>query len=509
MTRCAYIRKRIAAQGLSVLFVASFAAGVSGGEQVSTDGPAQKPTPTNPGARPPNFIFILADDLGYMDVSPNNPKCFYDTPSLERLARSGMRFTNAYAACPVCSPTRYSILTGKYPTRAGLTNWLPGNPTKRFQGAPLATEMALAEVTIVEALRERGYHTAAVGKWHLGKSEEYWPEHQGFEINIGGWSAGSPRSYFSPYHNPRLPDGPPGEHLPKRLVDESIRIVERWKDEPFFLYLAFHSVHIPLQGRKDLVDKYTAKAGSTSKPAGPEFAEEEQVWPNAGKRQVRLVQGHAVYAAMVEAMDEQIGRLLDRLELLGIADRTVVVFTSDNGGVSTSEGLPTSNLPLRGGKGWLYEGGIREPLLVRWPGLTKPGSTCDVPVTSVDYYPTFLKIAGAGGAPRVDGVSIVPLLKGGTDRVHDAIYWHYPHYSNQGGFPGGAVRMGDWKLIERYEDGRVHLYNLADDIGERDDLAQEQPDRVKAMRDRLHAWYREVHAQFLRPIEGGPEPWRP
>jgi len=229
------------------------------------------------------------------------------------------------------------------------------------------------------------------------------------------------------------------------------------------------------------------------------------------RRQVRIRQANAAYAAMVEAMDEQIGRVLDKLEELGLARNTVVVFMSDNGGLSTAEGLATSNLPLRGGKGWLYEGGIREPLLIRWPGVAKPGSRCQVPVISMDFYPTFLEVAGLPLLPEQhrDGVSLVPLLKGGTALKRDALFWHYPHYSNQGGFPGGAIRMGEWKLIERFEDGRVHLYNLKDDLGERNDLAAKEPERVEMMRDRLHAWYRETGAKFLRPKADGPSPWQP
>jgi len=455
-------------------------------------------------------VFILVDDLGYMDIGANNPDCFYETPNINRLALTGMRFTQAYAANPVCSPTRYSIMTGKYPTRVGLTNWIAGDRISRFRGAPLGTEMPLAETTIAEALREGGYRTAFVGKWHLGQEPAYWPERQGFEINIAGWSKGSPRSYFSPYKNPRLADGPEGEHLPKRLTDESLRILERWKDERFLLYLAFYSVHTPLQGREDLVEKYKAKATSL-KTSAPEFAEEEQVWPVDRLRRVRVRQTHPVYAAMVEAMDEQIGRLLDKLEELGIADHTAVILMSDNGGLSTSEGSPTSNLPLRGGKGWVYEGGIREPMIIRRPGVTKAGSTCEVPVISTDFYPTILKLAGLSLKPRqhLDGVSLVPLLEGGDRLDRKALFWHYPHNSNQGGFPGGAIRMGDWKLIERYEDGRVHLYNLAKDIGEQHDQAAEQPERVTMMREKLHAWYGQVGAKFLRAKEGGPEPWKP
>ncbi|MCB1122971.1 MAG: sulfatase-like hydrolase/transferase, partial [Verrucomicrobiae bacterium] len=261
----------------------------------------------------------------------------------------------------------------------------------------------------------------------------------------------------------------------------------------------------PLMAPKDLVKKYEMKAERLGLNGKEEFATEEQVWPVQNERKVRILQKHAVYAAMMESMDANVGRVLDKLEELGIADNTVVCFMSDNGGLSTSEGLPTSNLPLRGGKGWTYEGGIREPYLIRWPGKTRPGSVNHIPVCSIDFYPTLVEIAGAKITHPIDGISLVPLLTGKGSIQRDALYWHYPHYSNQGGIPSGAIRMGDWKLIERYEDGRVHLYNLRDDIGEQTDLAKSQPDRVADMRARLHAWYQEVDAKFLQPKE----PWKP
>jgi arylsulfatase A-like enzyme len=462
--------------------------------------------------KPLNFVFFLVDDFGWMDIGANNPHCFYETLNIDRLARSGMNFTNGYAANPVCSPTRYSIMTGRYPTRAGATNFFSGVRSGRLNPAPLNDRMPLEEVTLAEALKEYGYRTAFVGKWHLGPEEKYWPENQGFDINIGGWSAGSPKGgYFAPFDNPRLGDYPKGSHLPKVLTDESLKILDLYRSDPFLLYLAFYSVHIPLQGREDLIAKYQAKRQKLLDAGEREFGPEEQVWPVEEQRQVRLRQCHPVYAAMVEAMDEQIGHVLDKLEQLGIADNTAVIFMSDNGGLSTSEGEPTSNLPLRGGKGWLYEGGIREPLLIRWPGVTKPGSQSDVPVISTDFYPTILDMAGLSlkKEQHLDGVSLVPLLKGATSIERDSIYWHYPHYSNQGGFPGGVIRMGDFKLIERFEDGRVHLYDLQNDIGERQDLADQCPQRVKEMRGRLHAWYKQVDAKFLQAKNDNQNPWHP
>ncbi len=465
-------------------------------------------------AKQPNFVFFLVDDLGYMDIGANNADTFYETPNIDRLAAEGMRFTNGYAANPVCSPTRYSIMTGKHPSRVDATNFFSGTREGRFKPAILNDRMALEEITIAEALKEHGYATQFAGKWHLGPTEEFWPEHQGFDFNRGGCERGGPyggKRYFSPYGNPRLSDGPDGEHLPDRLATETNNFIEAHKDQPFFAYLAFYSVHTPLIGRPDLVEKYKAKAERLGLNGKPEFAPEEQNLPNEKEREVRILQRHAVYAAMVEAMDLAVGKVLAKLKELGLDDNTVVCFTSDNGGLSTSEGSPTSNLPLRGGKGWLYEGGIREPFIIKWPGATAASSTCAVPVVSTDFYPTMLAIAGLPAKPdqHRDGVSLVPLLKQNGAIHRDAIYWHYPHYSNQGGFPGAAIRAGDFKLLERFEDGRVHLYNLKDDISERNDLAAEMPDRVENMRKSLHAWYKDVDAKFLRAKEDGPEPWRP
>ena len=464
-----------------------------------------------------NIVFILVDDLGNRDIGANNPKTFYETPNVDRLAATGMRFTDGYAANPVCSPTRYSIMTGKYPSRVDATNYFSGKRAGRFLPAPLHDNMPLAEVTLAEALKEHGYATFFAGKWHLGPTEAFWPEKQGFDVNKGGHKHGGPwggRKYFSPYGNPRLKDGPPGEHLPDRLASETAQFIEKHKDGPFLAYLAFYSVHTPLMAPKGLVEKYKAKARKLGLDGKPAFDDEEQVW--SGKqgrkpRRVRTLQAHAVYAAMVESMDRAVGKVLAKLDELGIADRTAVFFTSDNGGLSTSEGSPTANLPLRGGKGWLYEGGIREPFIIRVPGVTRPGSTCSVPVISTDFYPTILDVAGLRAKSRqhVDGVSLAGLLRGGEEPAREALYWHYPHYSNQGGFPGGAIRVGDWKLIERFEDGRVHLYNLREDIGERTDLAAKEPRRVAALRARLHAWYKRVDAKFLQPKPGGSKPWRP
>lgn len=464
---------------------------------------------------PQNVVFILVDDLGYMDIGANNPDTFYETPNIDRLATESMRFTNGYAANPVCSPTRYSIMTGKHPSRVDATNYFSGMRSGRFKPAPLHSNMPLEEVTLAEALSPAGYRTAFLGKWHLGPTAEYWPLAQGFDINVGGHSAGGPFAggYFSPYKFPTLTDGPQGEHLPARLAAEASKIIEdaTADDKPFLVYLSFYSVHTPLQAPKDLIEKYKKKAAELPDAGKPEFAEEEQVWGDR-KREVRIRQCHPTYAAMVESMDTAVGRVLDTLKRLGIDDRTAVFFMADNGGLSTSEGSPTSNLPLRGGKGWLYEGGIREPYMVKWPGVTKPGSTCDVPVVSMDFYPTILDVAGLPAKPQqhLDGRSLTPLLTGKPEAFdRDTLYWHYPHYSNQGGIPGGAVREGNLKLIERLEDGRCHLYDLSKDIGEQTDLAKQMPDAVDRLREKLHKWYKEVDAKFLQPKGDGPMPWRP
>ncbi|MEM9159207.1 MAG: sulfatase [Verrucomicrobiota bacterium] len=477
-------------------------------------------------SRLPNILFILVDDLGYMDIGANNPDTFYETPSIDGLAAEGMRFTDGYAANPVCSPTRYSLMTGKYPTRIQATNYFPGKREGLFKPAPLADHVPLEEITLAEVLRDAGYRTFFAGKWHLGEEEAFWPEHQGFDINRGGWSKGGPwfgGKYFSPYGNPRLEDGPEGEFLTARLADETIAFMEANRDEPFLAYLSFYSVHTPLMAPEELVRKYEEKAKRSGLGGKPQFGVEEQVWPRSGlanpkrvdrkaryykgqqERRVRILQSHAVYAAMVESMDTSVGRVLAALDDLGIREETIVCFTSDNGGLSTSEGHPTSNLPLRGGKGWIYEGGIREPFIVRWPGVTKAGSVNETPVCSIDFFPTLLEAAGVRRQYAVDGVSLIPELSGEGEIERDALFWHYPHYSNQGGFPSGAVRVGDWKLIERYEDGRTHLYHLKDDIGETTDLAESETARVTEMRRRLHDWYEEVDALFLRPKD----PWTP
>jgi arylsulfatase A-like enzyme len=461
--------------------------------------------------RQPNFVFFLIDDMGWKDLGCFG-STFYETPNIDRLAAQGMRFTNAYAACPVCSPTRASIMTGKYPARLRLTNYIPGARSGKLLSAEYFHYMKLEEVTLAEALKEAGYRTYFVGKWHLG-DEPYYPEKQGFDVNVAGDSSGAPPTYFYPYRRgnrsiPGLEEGKPGEYLTDRLTDESLRLIERSKDEPFLLYLSFYAVHIPLEAKQDLIERYKAKAQRLGLADKPHFLTDEQ-WPKtaAGDEKwratlkTRILQDHAVYSAMIESVDQAVGRVMSKLDELGITDNTIIFFMSDNGGLATAEGQPTCNLPLRGGKGWLYEGGVREPMIVKWPGVVKAGSVCEEPVVSTDFYPTMLEMADLPLKPsqHVDGESMVPLFKGTGGQRRKAIYWHYPHYSNQGSTPGGAVRAGDFKLIEFYEDNRVELYNLRADLGEQHDLAAEMPDKAAELRQMLHQWRTEVGAVMPQP----------
>ena len=443
----------------------------------------------------PNIVFILADDLGYMDIGANNPKTFYETPNLDALAKKGMRFTQAYAACPVCSPTRASLSTGRWPQRTGVTDFIGAaqpdqwkRPT-RLLPAPYADRLALEETTLAEVLKAAGYATMHAGKWHLG-GQGYWPENQGFDVNQGGIGRGGPyggKGYFSPYGNPRLTDGPDGEHIADRLATECAKFIEANRDRPFFVSFWLYDVHTPHMTKGALRQKYEEKAKAV--PHGPDD------WGTEGERKVRRVQDHAVYAGMVETMDAAVGTVLAKLDVLGLATNTIVIFTSDNGGLSTSEGWPTSNLPLRGGKGWLYEGGVREPFLVCWPGVVKPGTISERLVSSPDLFPTLLAACGLPSAPSAaDGVSFLATLRGEAQPARDPVFWHYPHYGNQGGFPGGAVRDGDWKLIERYEDGRLELYNLSADLSETTNLAARLPDKAKELHAKLAAWRKDVGA---------------
>ncbi len=417
-------------------------------------------------AEKPNVIFILVDDMGYADVGAyGNP--YHRTPNIDRLAAQGMRFLNAYAAAPNCSPTRASILTGKWPARVRITQYLPGNllPYAKLRQAELPDGLPLSETVLAQPLKAGGYATASIGKWHLGGGE-YLPEHRGFDLNFGGGWWGHHSHMFAPYGKPPLA-APVGEYLTDRLTVESLKFIDANRDRPFFLYLPLYAVHSPIEAKKEVMAHYQKR------------------WDPSGRN-------NAAYAAMVEGVDECVGRLMRRLGELGLEDRTVVFFFSDNGGV---EGR-AFNGGLRRGKGWLYEGGIREPLIVKWPGVTQPGSVCDTPVSSVDFYPTILEMTGLADAPghTPDGESLVPLLRQEGGLARDALYWHYPHYSNAGSPPCGAIRMGDWKLIEFFEDGRLELYNLARDPGERRNLSRRLPKRTGALHRKLVEWRKSVGA---------------
>ena len=442
----------------------------------------------------PNLVFILIDDMGWEDGGCFGSK-YYRTPNIDTLAAAGMRFTQAYAACAVCSPTRAAIMTGKYPARLHLTDWIPGEEApknSRFRLPDWQQHLPLEETTLAEALKRRGYATAYIGKWHLG-GPQFYPQHQGFDLNIAGGDIGHPASYFWPYgekgNSHRVPGlaeqgGGEGEYLTDRLTDEAVKFIAANRNRPFYLQLAHYAVHAPLMGKEEDVEEFRQIPGANG-------------------------QSNAVYAAMLKSVDESVARVLKQLEELGLADRSVVVFTSDNGG-AVHFGRPpaTSNAPLRLGKGYAYEGGLRVPLIVKAPGMTRAGATCDWPVSSQDYFPTLLELAGAeksASSTAVDGVSLVPLLRGQAKLPRQELFWHYPHYWNGGKVsPYSVARVGDWKLIRFYESGREELYNLRDDLSERHDLARSQPEKRRELARRLDGWLKEVGAQM--PIQKAAAP---
>ncbi|MEZ4729533.1 MAG: sulfatase [Caldilineaceae bacterium] len=462
----------------------------------------------------PNIIFILIDDLGWRDLGCYG-STFYETPNLDRLAAAGMRFTDAYAACPVCSPTRASIMTGNYPATLGITDWIDWaghiHPARgRLIDVPYLKELPQSEQTVAKALQTAGYATWHVGKWHLGGPGHY-PQEHGFDVNIGGCEWGSPGrdGYFSPWGIPALRgvDVPDGTYLTDYLTDQAIALIQQNGGQPnggqpFFLNLWYYTVHTPIEAKPAKIAKYAAKARRLGLDRVDPFAEGDP-FPTEHKQhlriQRRLVQSDPVYAAMIESLDENIGRLLATLDDLGIGENTVVIFTSDNGGLATAEGSPTCNMPLAEGKGWMYEGGTREPLFVRWPGQIAPGAVCHTPVISPDFYPTLLEIAGIAPEHEGDGVSLLPLLTGRGDLAREAIFWHYPHYGNQGGTPGSSVRAGDYKLIEFFEDGRLELYNLRSDLSETQNLASQAPEVTQRLHKLLSAWRVAVEAKLPQP----------
>jgi arylsulfatase A-like enzyme len=432
-------------------------------------------------AAPPNVVLVFADDFGWTDL-----KCYgsdlYVSPNLDRLAKDGMRFTQNYSACTVCSPTRAALLTGKYPGRLHITDWIPGMPpdNPRVIVPDFTKQLPHEEVTIAEKLKKAGYATASIGKWHLG-GEEFYPETHGFDVNIAGTDSAQPRdTYFAPYNIATIKQGPPGEYITDRLTTEAVNFIRKNKDQPFFVYLPHFAVHTPVQGKQRLIDA----------------ADRRLRGMDAGK--ARHV--NTSYAAMIESLDQSVGRIRSTLKELGLDDNTVIIFTSDNGGRVPT----TSNAPLRVGKGSCYEGGVRVPLIVYWPNVTKPGSESDVPTITMDIFPTLLEMTGqkldAGAV--CDGESLVPVLRDGETLTERPLFWHYPHYQHyqEGGTtPYSAIRRGDHKLIEFLADGKVELYNIKDDIGETKDLAASNPSLVKELRDELHAWRKSVDAQMTTP----------
>lgn len=452
------------------------------------------------GSGRPNFVFFLVDDLGWMDVGANGSS-FYETPNIDKLATEGVRFTQAYAGSPICSPTRASILTGKNPARINLTQWIggPGNPDYE-------RNLPLEEVTFPELLQEAGYKNTFLGKWHLNNRPgegKFWPEKHGFDINVAGHFRGGlyiKNKYFSPWDIPNIENGPEGEYMTDRLAEEAASFITNHDDSPFLVYFSFYTVHAPFSAPKELVKKYEAKRQALALTDEDRFGE----LTSAGKQvKYRDRQDHPTYAAMVESMDNAVGRVLESVKAKGVEENTVIVFFSDNGGLSTSEGTPTANTPLKAGKGWLYEGGIREPAIIKWPGVTKP-AVSDTVITSMDFYPTILEMAGLPLRPELhkDGKSLVPVLKNPTQKLHDATYFHYPHRSNQKGSPSSAIRKGDHKLIVFFNDGHRELYNLKDDIGETENLADKLPKVADSLHGELKAWWKEVDARFPKGVSG-------
>ena len=440
----------------------------------------------------PNIVLIVADDLGWADIGSYGAD-LHETPHLDQLAQEGVRFTNAYASAPVCTPTRAALMTGKYPARLHMTIWHEAsrNPPQNRKLVPPMTEGNLPhkEITIAEVLRSAGYDTTHIGKWHLGDAAHY-PENQGFDINIGGTFWGAPPTFFYPYRGafgrrrepryvPRLEGGKPGEYLTDRLTDEALKIIDRASEKPFFLYLAYHTVHTPIEAKKRKIAHFRNKL----KPG--------------------LLHQNATYAAMVSHLDDNVGRVMKKLDERNLTDNTLVIFTSDNGGFINRwrhMDAVTNNSPLRSGKGSLYEGGVRVPMIVRYPGVTRAGTECNELVASMDFYPTFLEALGLSGNEKhnrdVDGVSLLPLLKNPNARLsRDTLYFHYPHYYPTT-TPVSAIRSGNWKLIETFETGKAELYNLADDLGERNDLSKSMAKKTSQLRGRLHQWQATVKAQM-------------
>ncbi|MBC2844682.1 sulfatase [Winogradskyella flava] len=446
----------------------------------------------------PNILFILVDDLGYHDLGITG-STFYETPNVDRLATDGVMFTNGYASSRVCSPSRASIMTGKFTARHGITDWIGAkagedwrtrNRHDKLLPAEYVRQLPQGEITIAEAFKENGYTTFFAGKWHLGGEGSY-PEDHGFDINIGGTEAGSPRGgFFSPWNNPKLSNKAKGENLSMRLAKETANFISQNKDSTFFAFLSFYAVHAPIQTTEEKWNKYRNKADSIGIVDKGYMM--ERVLP------IRQVQDNPIYGGLVETMDDAVGLVLEALEANGIADNTIVVFTSDNGGVASGDHYATSNLPLRGGKGYQWEGGLKEPFIIRVPWLNNVGAKTDYPVIATDFYPTLLDLAdlSLNEDQHVDGLSLKPLLTDEDLKIERPLYWHYPHYGNQGGEPSSVIQLEGWKLIHYWEDGRQELYKLPSTEHDTLNVISKHSEIAKNLSDNLISWLKEVNAKF-------------
>jgi arylsulfatase A-like enzyme len=465
----------------------------------------------------PNVIFIIADDLGYTDIGVYGSS-FYETPNIDKLAKNAVQFTNGYSNCPVCSPSRASFQTGKYPVNTGITDWIKGRkadvgstPNDRWIVPDTEYDMKLSETTIAEALKGNGYNTAFLGKWHLGESEAFWPENQGYDINIGGWSAGGPQNskgsngYFSPYGNPRLKDGPAGEYLPERLTNEAIALLKSDSDKPLFMCLSYYLVHTKLQAKETDITIFKQKREKAGITEDQEFIKAAPWMETASGKSKnyseRIKQGNPTYAAMIKALDDNVGRLIDHLKQTGLYDSTLIIFVSDNGGLATAEGSSTSNLPLAKGKGWMNEGGIRVPFIIKTPN-SKKGNVMNMPVSGVDFFPTIMAYANSSANfSEVDGISLKPFIEYKKTATARPLFWHYPHYSNQGANPSSAIRLGDFKLIHDLELDSYQLYNLKSDIGETKNLASKFPEKTLVLKEMLNGW---ISKNYNKKLESNP-----
>lgn len=447
--------------------------------------------------RKPNVLFILVDDLGYKDLGCTG-STFYETPNIDKIANEGMVFNQGYAASRVCSPSRASIMTGKFTARHGITDWIGAKHGEAWRDhkrhdkllpADYVHSLPKNDTTIAEAMKASGYKTFFSGKWHLGNEGSY-PEDHGFDINKGGWEKGSPiGGYFSPWKNPNLKNKTNGENLSMRLAKETSEFIEKHQDTSFFAFLSFYAVHGPIQTTQNKWEKYRNKAETQGiENSGYKM---ERVLP------IRQVQDNPIYAGLVESMDDAVGHVLNTLKELGLDKNTIVIFTSDNGGVASGDNYSTSNLPLRGGKGYQWEGGIREPFFINVPWLKSNGANTDYPVIGSDFYPTILDLVGADTRPNqhVDGVSLKPLLEGNT-LAERPLFWHYPHYGNQGGEPSSIIQENGWKLIHYWEDDRNELYNLRLDINEQENVAAKHSEISKQLSNKLNEWLVKVGANI-------------